>query len=169
MAKEADNDPNVFDTSRVRQLIELMNEHELNEIDLRHGEKRIKLRRGGDQPTVIGVPSMGAPMTHAPQAAPASPAPAAASTAAPAPAADDKAIFIKSPIIGTFYSRPKPTAGSFVKVGDTVTPDTIVCIVEAMKTFNEIPAGVSGKILEMLVKDEEAVDVNKPLFKVLPS
>jgi acetyl-CoA carboxylase biotin carboxyl carrier protein len=143
-----------------------MNEHELNEIDLRHGEKRIKLRRGGDQPAVYGVPAMGAPMAHVPQgvAAPAPPAPSA-----PAPVADDKAVYIKSPIIGTFYSRPKPTAGSFVKVGDMVTPDTIVCIVEAMKTFNELPAGISGKILEVLVKDEEPVDVNRPLFKVLAS
>lgn len=171
MAKEVEHDPNVFDISRVRQLIELMNEHELNEIDLRQGEKRIKLRRGADQPAVYSVPAVSAaPAAPAapPAAAATASAPAAPAAAAPA-AAEEKFVYIKSPIIGTFYSRPKPTAASFVKVGDTVTPDTIVCIVEAMKTFNELPAGVSGKIVEVLVKDEEPVDVNRPLFKVLPS
>jgi acetyl-CoA carboxylase biotin carboxyl carrier protein len=162
MAKESENDPGVFEITRVRQLIELMNTHELNEIELRQGDKRIKLRRGADQ--IVGIPAM-APAHSA--SAHSAPAPAAAAPAAAA--ADEKAIFIKSPIIGTFYSRPKPTAPSFVKVGDTVTPDTIVCIVEAMKTFNELPAGVSGKIAAILVKEEEAVDVNKPLFKVIPN
>ncbi len=71
-------------------------------------------------------------------------------------------------MVGTFYSKPKPTAAPYVKVGDIVNPETIVCLVEAMKTFNELPAGVSGKIVEMLVKEEEPVDVNKPLFKVIP-
>ena len=168
MAKETENDPGVFEITRVRQLIELMNTHELNEIELQQGDKRIKLRRGAEQ--IVGVPAM-APAHAAPvHPAPAHSAPAQSAAAAPAPAAaDEKAIFIKSPIIGTFYSRPKPTAPSFVKVGDTVTPDTIVCIVEAMKTFNELPAGVSGKIAAILVKEEEAVDVNKPLFKVIPN
>ncbi len=165
MAKEPESDPNVFEVARIRQLIELMNEHELNVIDLRQSDKRIKLRKGGEQANVFAMPSMPA----AAQTAQASPA--AQSTSAPVakPIEDDKAIYIKSPIIGTYYSRPKPTAASFVKVGDTVTPETIVCIVEAMKTFNEIPAGVSGKIAATLVKEEEAVDVNRPLFKVIPS
>ncbi len=168
MAKEVEHDPNVFDIGRVRQLIELMNEHELNEIDLRQGEKRIKLRRGAEQPAVYSVPAVSAAPAAPPAVAPTASAPAAPAAAAPA-AAEEKFVYIKSPIIGTFYSRPKPTAASFVKVGDTVTPDTIVCIVEAMKTFNELPAGLSGKIVEVLVKDEEPVDVNRPLFKVLPS
>ena len=102
-------------------------------------------------------------------AAPAGPAPAAGAAAASAPAEDPNMTFIESPTIGTFYSKPKPDAPDFVKVGDTVTPDTIVCIVEAMKMFNEIPAGISGKIVECLVKNEEPVDNNKPLFKILKS
>ena len=72
-------------------------------------------------------------------------------------------------MVGTFYAKPKPEAQVFVKVGDVVEPDTVVCIVEAMKTFNELPAGVSGKIAAVLVKDQEPVDVNKPLFKVVPA
>ena len=68
--------------------------------------------------------------------------------------------------MGTFYSRPKPNADDFVKVGSKVSSDTVVCIVEAMKVFNEIPAEVSGTIVEILAKNEDAVDFNRPLFKV---
>jgi acetyl-CoA carboxylase biotin carboxyl carrier protein len=69
-------------------------------------------------------------------------------------------------MVGTFYDKPKPGADTFVKVGSRVTADTVVCIVEAMKVFNEIPAEISGTIVEVLVKHEEAVDFNRPLFKV---
>jgi acetyl-CoA carboxylase biotin carboxyl carrier protein len=167
MAKENDTNPQVFDVDRVRQLIELMNEHQLNEIDLRQMDRRIRLRRGGTEAS-----SMPAWPAHAAYPAPAQQAPvsAAAPSAAPTPKAEEvsNAVFIKSPMVGTFYSKPKPTAAPYVKVGDVVNPETIVCLVEAMKTFNELPAGVSGKIVEMLVKEEEPVDVNKPLFKVIP-
>lgn len=148
-------EPSVFNVAKIRELIELMQEHELREVDLQQAEQRIRLKRGaGDAPVV----SYAAP--------PVAPAPVAA---AAAPAADDNATYIKSPTIGTFYSRPKPDAADFVKVGDTVTPDTIVCLVEAMKMFNEIPAGVSGKIVECLVNNDDPVDNNKPLFKVVPN
>ena len=150
----------VFNVAKIRELIELMQEHELREVDLQQAEQRIRLKRGaGDAPVV----SYAAPPVAA------APAAAAAAPTAAAPAADDNAIYIKSPTIGTFYSRPKPDAKDFVKVGDTVTPDTIVCLVEAMKMFNEIPAGVSGKIVECLVSNEDPVDNNKPLFKVVPN
>jgi acetyl-CoA carboxylase biotin carboxyl carrier protein len=69
-------------------------------------------------------------------------------------------------MVGTFYLRPKPDAESYVKVGDRVGPDTTVCIIEAMKTFNEIPAGVSGVVVSVLAKNEEPVDYDRPLFKV---
>ena len=99
----------------------------------------------------------------------AAPVPAAA-TAAPASAAEavdgDNISLVTSPMVGTFYSKPNPNAETYVKVGDHVEADTIVCVVEAMKMFNEIPAGISGKVVAVLVKNEEAVDVNKPLFKV---
>lgn len=165
MAKEQNEpSPQVFDVDRIRQLIKLMDEHQLNEIDLRQMDRRIRLRRGqADIPVMPGYPAL-------PYAA----APAAAATAAPpsgtakTQAAEPAGVFIKSPMVGTFYSRPKPTAPPFVKVGDMVNPDTIVCVVEAMKTFNELPAGVAGKIVEILVKDEQPVDVNKPLFRVAP-
>ena len=152
----------VFDVKKIRELIELMQEHELREVDLQQAEQRIRLKRGpGDAPVV----SYASP----PPAVAAAPVAAAAAGAAAAPAADDNAVYINSPTIGTFYSRPKPDADNFVKVGDTVTPDTIVCLVEAMKMFNEIPAGVSGKIVECMVNNEDPVDNNKPLFKVVPN
>jgi acetyl-CoA carboxylase biotin carboxyl carrier protein len=158
MAKEKE-EPSVFDVAKIREFIELMREHDLSEVDLKQSDQRIRLRRGA-----ADIPVTGYAM---PAAAPAL-APAAAAAEA-ASSDDDKCVYIESPTIGTFYARPKPDAADFVKVGDTVTPDTIVCLVEAMKMFNEIPAGVSGKIVECLVKNEEAVDNHKPLFKVLPS
>jgi acetyl-CoA carboxylase biotin carboxyl carrier protein len=156
MAREKQD--SVFEVTKIRELIELMQEHDLSEVDLKQADQRIRLRRGGDQPAAC------APMPAA------APAVTAAAPKIDTPAADDSnVVYIESPTIGTFYSRPKPEAENFVKVGDIVTPDTVVCIVEAMKMFNEITAGVSGKIVECLVGNEEPVDNNKPLFKVLKS
>ena len=160
MAKEKNEagTDSVFEVKKIRELIELMQEHELNEVDLKQADQRIRLRRGPE----------GQPVAYAQPPAPAAPvaaAPAAAAVAPAAPASDDS-LTIDSPTIGTFYSRPKPEAADYVKVGDVITEDTIVCIVEAMKMFNEIPAGVSGKIVEVLVKNGDPVDNNKPLFRV---
>ena len=161
-AKNEAGTDSVFDVNKIRELIELMQDHELNEVDLKQADQRIRLRRGPEgQPVTYAAPAPAAPAAAA--AAP------AASAAAPAAAANDDTITIDSPTIGTFYSRPKPDAADYVKVGDTVTEDTIVCIVEAMKMFNEIPAGVSGKIVEILVNNEDPVDNNKPLFRVAKS
>jgi acetyl-CoA carboxylase biotin carboxyl carrier protein len=147
----------VFNVNKVRELIELMEEHDLNEVDLRQSDQRIRLRRGGEAPVTSAMPAAAQPAP-----APAAPAP----TPAAAPVADDSNDLILSPTIGTFYSRPKPGAPDFVKVGDKVTPDTIICLVEAMKMFNEIPAGVSGTIVEVLVNSEDAVHVDMPLFRI---
>ena len=158
MAK-AKEETSVFDVNKVRELIELMEEHDLNEVDLKQSDQRIRLRRGGEVTVAPQVARAAAPAAAAPVAA----NPAAAPSA---PAADDNHDMILSPTIGTFYSRPKPDAKEFVKVGDKVTPDTIVCVVEAMKMFNEIPAGVSGTIVEILVNSEDAVHVDMPLFRI---
>ena len=155
MAK--DKNESVFDVKKIREFIELMEEHDLSEVDLKQSDQRIRLHRGGEPVAVAAAPAA-APVAAAP-------APTAAAPAAePVDAAN--ICYIESPTIGTFYSKPKPDTPDFVKVGDVVTPDTIVCIVEAMKMFNEIPAGVSGKIVEVLVNNEEPVDNNRPLFKV---
>ena len=90
-----------------------------------------------------------------------------ASDASASPEASEaNIIYIKSPMVGTFYSRPNPNSEQFVKVGDYVDETKLVCIVEAMKVFNEIPAEVRGRIVATLVSDEESVDFGKPLFKV---
>ena len=156
MAKDKNE---VFDVQRVRDFIELMKEHDLSEIDLREADKRIKLRRGPDEMHMV-------PMQAA--AAPAAGIAAGSAGAAAEPADEGNFEYITSPTVGTFYTKPKPESPTFVKVGDTVSADTIVCLVEAMKMFNEIPAGISGKIVACLVNNEESVDVNKPLFKVEP-
>jgi acetyl-CoA carboxylase biotin carboxyl carrier protein len=106
--------------------------------------------------------------TALPAAAPAAAAPAAA-PAAPAPAADSKYITIKAPMIGTFYRAAGPGKPIFVNVGDEVKPGKTICIIEAMKLFNEIESEVSGKIVKVLVDDAKPVEYDQPLFLVDPS
>ena len=160
MAESTPRTDDVFDLDRIRKLIELMKEHELGEIDLRQDEQQIRLSRAGyGQPIVTSGMMAAAPMQVAP----------VASAAAGAPAADvdgPHIAYIKSPMVGTFYSRANPNAKNFVESGSAVQNDTVVCIIEAMKVFNEIPAEVRGKIVQVLVKNEEAVDFGKPLFKI---
>jgi acetyl-CoA carboxylase biotin carboxyl carrier protein len=147
----------IFDVRRVRRLVELMKEHDLSEIDIREGTTRIKLRRGADPVVSVAAPRAAAPMA----------AGAAPPAAAEAPKADDSHVaVIKSPIVGTFYAAPNPESPAFVKVGDHVGPETTVCIVEAMKVFNQIPAEVSGKITSRLVENGQPVEFGQPLFKV---
>ena len=151
----------IFDVKRIRRLVELMNEHDLAEIDLRQADQRIRLRKGGE-PVVttraraacrrgVDVGSRGA---------------AGGGRRAPRPTSD--LAVIKSPMVGTFYRSPSPEAPPFVKVGDHVGPTTTVCIIEAMKVFNEIPAEVSGQIVAVLVENGEPVEFGQPLFKVDP-
>ncbi len=149
----------IFDVQRVRSLVELMKEHDLSEIDIREGATRIQLRRGSDPVVTVAAPQVAA----APAAAPAVSQPSAAEQRR----ADDAHVaMIKSPIVGTFYAAPTPDSPPFVKVGDHVGPETVVCIVEAMKVFNQIPAEVSGKIQTMLVENGQPVEFGQPLFKV---
>ncbi len=158
--KEPEPSSTVFELDRIRSLVELMKEHDLSEIDLRESRHRIRLCRGPKAPP---PPPPGAfappPVIAAPAAAPA-PAPSKAVGDGP------HIVVIKSPMVGTFYSRPNPKVEAYVKVGDTVDGSTIVCIIEAMKVFNEINAEVKGKIVAILVEDGEPVDFEKPLFKV---
>jgi acetyl-CoA carboxylase biotin carboxyl carrier protein len=147
--------PGVFDENRIRRLVELMKEHNLREIDLREGEQGIRLCRGGAEV----APPVYAPAPAAPVAAP------AASAAAPTADAAN-IVLIKSPMVGTYYSRPNPKSEPFVKVGDHIEASTTICVIEAMKVFNEIPAEIRGTVVAILVENEESVDFGKPLFKV---
>jgi acetyl-CoA carboxylase biotin carboxyl carrier protein len=152
----------VFDVRKVRKFIELMNEHDLAEIDLRQNDQRIRLRRGPETVTMAAMPAM------APAAAP-SAASASSGGGQKAAADDSNATFIRSPMVGTFYATANPDSPPFVKVGDQVGPDTTVCIVEAMKVFNELPAECSGRIAAILAKSGDAIEFNQPLFRVEPN
>jgi acetyl-CoA carboxylase biotin carboxyl carrier protein len=159
MSNSASSSGDIFDVKKVRRLVELMKEHDLAEIDLRQGEQRIRLRRGAE-PIVVG----GGSVAYSPPSAPVSPG---SHSAAATPSAEDVDLqVIKSPMVGTFYSAANPESPPFVKVGDHVGPETVVCIIEAMKVFNEIPAEVSGQIAAVLVENGAPVEFGQPLFKV---
>ena len=158
MAGSGSNQGDIFDVKRIRRLVELMNEHELAEIDLRQADQRIRLRKGGEPFVTLGGAR---PLGIAENAA-------ASGAAAAASKADANLAVIKSPMIGTFYSSPSPETPPFLKVGDHVGPTSTVCIIEAMKVFNEIPAEVSGQVVAVLVENGEPVEFGQPLFKIDP-
>jgi acetyl-CoA carboxylase biotin carboxyl carrier protein len=153
-----------FDVRKIRQLVALMTDHDLSEMDIQQGDVRIQLRRPG----VMVAPSAVAPTIM--MAPPPAAVPHAAAPAAEAPAAKDENRFpvIKSPMVGTFYAAPNPESPAYVKVGDHVGPETTVCIVEAMKVFNQIPAELSGKIVAVLVENGQPVEFGQPLFRIDP-
>jgi len=151
----------IFDVRKIRRLVELMKEHELSEIDLRQQDMRIQLRRGGPE---VANPVMVPPAAAPPPASiPPAAKPAAAAKVEPV---EEHLAVIKSPIVGTFYTAPDPESPPYVKVGDHVGPETTVCLVEAMKVFNEIPAELSGKIVAVLVENGEPVEFGQAMFKV---
>ncbi|MEK3934261.1 acetyl-CoA carboxylase biotin carboxyl carrier protein [Sporosarcina sp. FSL W7-1349] len=162
----------------IREIIKLIDQSSIETFSYEAEGTKIKLKKGGDtQPTVMAVPEPAAtvlvqqPQATLPQVQ-AEPAPAVKQEEpqSPAPAAEtaDNADLHKiiSPMVGTFYSASSPDAPAYVKAGDKVDPESIVCIVEAMKLFNEIEAEVSGEIVEILVKDGQLVEYGQPLFLV---
>lgn len=156
-----------MELDHIKGLVSLMVDNDLSRIEIREGDTHILLRRG-HAPVVQAMPLAAAPAPMvAPlpgNAAPAAAAPSAQASAPAGPAANET--IIKSPMVGTFYSRPDPNSPSFVNVGDTVNPNTVVCLVEAMKVFNEIKAECSGRITRMLVESGKAVEYDQPLFAV---
>ncbi len=159
MSASGSKEGDIFDVKRIRRLVELMNEHELAEIDLRQADQRIRLRKGGEPVVTVGPTQPAVAANSAPSDVP----PAAA-----AARAEQDLLVIKSPMIGTFFVSPSPEAPPFVKVGDHVGPTTTVCIIEAMKVFNEIPSEVSGQVVTVLVDNGEPVEFGQPLFKIDP-
>lgn len=169
MPEKDKSDAETFDLDRIKQLIRLMEKHDLTEVKLEGGDQKWVLRRGPQGPTMAAPP--GYAMSPAPSVPLPSPAPNVANSPPPpageAPAGDGL-VEITSPTVGTFYQSAQPDDPPFVKVGDNVSPDTTVCIVEAMKVFNQIPAEVSGTIAKILVRDGEAVEFGQALFAVNP-
>ena len=151
MADSQSQSSDVFEMDQLVRLIDLMKEHDLVEVDLQQGDQKIRLARAAaTSPVPLAV------------------APAAATTDSDSPSPEDDAniVTICSPMVGTFYSKANPDAEPYVKIGDSVDADSTICIIEAMKVFNEIPAEVRGRIVTVLVDNEEPVDHGRPLFKV---
>ncbi|SEP86513.1 acetyl-CoA carboxylase biotin carboxyl carrier protein [Hyunsoonleella jejuensis] len=165
-----------MDLKEIQNLIKFVAKSGASEVKLEMDDVKITIRTGSDNdtPTVQYAPVAAPQVAQAPVAqAPETSAPAAepAKTEVPATAADDtsKYITIKSPIIGTFYRKPSPDKPLFVEVGQTIAEGDVLCIIEAMKLFNEIESEVSGKIVKILVDDSSPVEFDQPLFLVDPS
>lgn len=159
-----------MDFKQIQELIKMVNKSNLSELTIEEKDFKVTIKQKEDiiQQTVISGPVQQAPAIVA--AAPANTAPAAAAPAASKPAEDNsKYVTIKSPMIGTFYRKPSPDKPLFIEVGDEVTPGKVVCIIEAMKLFNEIESEVKGKIVKVLVEDQSPVEYDQPLFLVDPS
>jgi acetyl-CoA carboxylase biotin carboxyl carrier protein len=139
----------------IRHLVRLMQKYDLTAVDLVEGQTKIRLRRRGAEGPAP-APAASAPPT--PARAEPEPAPAASAVS--------RGAVIPSPMVGTFYASPSPDAPPFVSVGSVVNDKTIVCIIEAMKVFTEIPAEVSGTIVEVLARSGQPVEFGQPLFRV---
>ena len=166
-SKDASGASESFNLDKLKELFELMEKHGLTEVNLRQGGEQWRLRRGGHE--VVAAPVAIAPAAAAAPIPVAGPAAPAAPTAEATPAPASNLVEVKSPIVGTFYSSPSPDDPAFVQVGASVGPDTVVCIVEAMKVFNQITADTSGTIAEILVENGDAVESGQPLFRVKPN
>ncbi|MGD9781394.1 MAG: acetyl-CoA carboxylase biotin carboxyl carrier protein [Kiritimatiellia bacterium] len=147
-----------MDIDRIKTVIDLMREHELNEFAIEEPDFKLSLKRG-----LAGGMMMAPMQMAAPVPAPAAPAAAAA---APVPAAEESLTPIPSPLVGTFYRASSPDADPFVAVGSRVGKDTVVCIIEAMKVMNEIKAETSGVIQKILVENATAVQFGQPMFLI---
>lgn len=163
-----------MDLKEIQALIKFVAKSGAQEVSLETEDFKINIKTGPDaseQPTIIqAVAPQQMPAVAA--AAPAAPAPVEAAPAASAPAESDENanyITINSPMIGTFYRTPSPDQDAFVKVGDSIKPGDVLCIVEAMKLFNEIECEISGKIVKILADDQTPIEYDQPLFLVDPS
>ncbi len=161
-----------MDIKEIQNLIKFVAKSGASEVKLEMDDVKITIRTGSDQE--ITYVQQAAPMQAAPAQQAAAPAtaqaPAAPATpAAPAVTENDKYITVKSPIIGTFYRKPSPDKPTFVEVGDSIKEGDTLCIIEAMKLFNEIESEVSGTIVKVLIDDSSPVEFDQPLFLVDPS
>ncbi|MCL5279525.1 MAG: acetyl-CoA carboxylase biotin carboxyl carrier protein [Planctomycetes bacterium] len=153
------------DVQKIKELIRIMKENDLVKIDIRHGEDYISLQRAQPQqpgimgPVLASLPGVGSPIV-VPQTS--------SGGHAGAPGKREELLEIKSPIVGTLYVAPSPDSEPFVDIGSHVDPQTVVCIVEAMKVMNEIKAEVSGTIMEKAAANGQAVEYGQILFRVRP-
>jgi acetyl-CoA carboxylase biotin carboxyl carrier protein len=158
---------------QIQELIKIINKSNISELNVENGDFKITIKQAQAETQYVAMPQAmpqmmaPAPMPAAAQpAAPAAPAPQASAPAA-APA-NDKLVTVKSPMIGTFYRSAGPDKPTYVNVGDEIKPGQVVCIIEAMKLFNEIESEISGTIVKVLVDDASPVEYDQPLFLVEP-
>ena len=155
-----------MDIRKVKKLIELLEESNIDEIEIKEGEESVRISRHSAQAAALAA----APQAYAPPPGYAAPVPAPAPAAEPAPAPAEPAVsghVVSSPMVGTFFRSPSPASPSFVEVGQTVKIGDIVCIVEAMKMMNQIEADKAGTISAILVENGEPVEFDQPLFSIV--
>ena len=151
-----------MDIRKVKKLIELLEQSNINELEINEGDESVRISRGGTAVTYAAAPAP-APVAVAP--APVA-APAAAEAAAPA-SEEPAGHAVKSPMVGTFYASPAPDAPPFVTVGQTVAAGDVICIIEAMKMMNQIEADKAGTIGAILIEDGEAVEFDQPIVTIV--
>ena len=164
-----------MDYKQIQELIKLINKSNIGELSIEENDFKITIKQKKEQSTVqqtVAAPVYLQPQIAAPPvqtAAPDTQTKDSTVTSADAAAKADNLITIKSPMIGTFYKRPSPDKPSFVEVGEEIAPGKVLCIIEAMKLFNEIESEVSGKVVKILAEDSSPVEYDQPLFLVEPS
>lgn len=150
-----------MDIKLIKQVVDLMKRSDISEFEFEEDGFKLRLSsKGADAPQIIHAAPAGQATAAFPVATPAT------GEAVPAPVEEKGISIIKSPMVGTFYSASSPESPAFVKVGDKVSNESVVCIIEAMKVMNEIQAEMSGVITELLVENGEAVEYGQPLFKI---
>ena len=157
-----------MDLKDIKAIIDLMKKNSITEFELERQDSKIRLKRGSNGPAAPVIPYGDEPIL-APPVQPLLNATSTPPAGGPAPVIATGEIEIKSPMIGTFYRAPSPEATNYVEVGSEVNPDTVVCIIEAMKVMNEIKAEAKGVITQVLVENAKPVEFGQPLFKVRPA
>jgi acetyl-CoA carboxylase biotin carboxyl carrier protein len=169
MAENDSDSSEPLDTRKIHYLVRLMKRYDLTDLDVRDGQLQIRLKRRGPESV---IPPSSPPLANLAAAAHQEPGAVQLATASAHRAealAGPPTIVIKSPMVGTYYASSAPDSAAFVAVGSVVHPESTVCIIEAMKVFTDIPAGVSGTIAEILVKNGQPVEFDQPLFRVMPA
>ena len=162
-----------MDLEQIKQILDLVREHELSEFEIEHDGLRLKVRKDVNGAHVVALPAPAAPLVlpatvggSPPAAAPSAPAAPAMSTAVEAADAEIELAVVKSPIVGTFYRSSEPDSASFVDVGSTVKKGDVLCIIEAMKLMNEIDSEYDGEIVNIYVENGRAVQYGERLFAI---
>ena len=159
-----------MDFKQIQELIKLVNDSNIGEVTVEQKDLKITIKQKEEQVTQIVASSMPMqPYGQMPQQAQQSALPAAPAATPQAPPAASNLLTIKSPMIGTFYRRPSPDKPNFIEIGDSVEEGKVVCIIEAMKLFNEIESEIKGKVVKILVDDASPVEYDQPLFLVEPA